>query len=70
MKRWILPAVAVGVGVFLMTDKGRRTQEHLAESFHGWCDSLVHFNETLQQRLGQAHSTLEQFNRALQGLSS
>lgn len=66
MKRWLIPAVAIGIAVFLLTDKGRETQERLSSNVGDWVDKLLRINEKVQEKLQQTQSALEHFSRALQ----
>jgi hypothetical protein len=65
MKRWILPAVAVGTAVFLMTRQGRDLQDRIASNLNDWCDDLIRSNRNVQDKLAQLQSALEHFNRAM-----
>ncbi|HZT74956.1 MAG TPA: YtxH domain-containing protein [Terriglobales bacterium] len=65
MKRWVIPAVAIGIAIFLLTDKGRETQEKLSTNVGDWVDKLLRINETVQEKLQQTQSALEHFSHAL-----
>lgn len=66
MKRWILPALAVGgLGWLLLTDSGREVREKLSDHTEDWQDNLLHFSSRLQQKLDAVQSGLEQFQHAL-----
>lgn len=66
MKSWILPALAVGTVVFLMTRPGRDLQEEISDNFSDWVDNVVHASVRLQRALQQAQTVLERCNRTLQ----
>ncbi|MGH9540504.1 MAG: hypothetical protein ACRD2H_01305 [Terriglobales bacterium] len=66
MKRWVIPAVAIGIAIFLLTDTGRETQEKLSTNVGDWVDKLLRINEKVQEKLQQTQSALEHFSRALQ----
>lgn len=65
MKRWILPAVAIGTAVFLMTRQGRDLQDRIASNVSDWCDDLIRSNRNVQDKLGQFQTALERFNRVM-----
>lgn len=66
MKKWILPTLAVGGLVFLMTPRGRELQEQISDNFGDWVDGAIRSNHRLQQTLTQVQGVLERFNRTLQ----
>jgi len=69
MKRWIVPAAAVGVTVFLMTDRGRKVQKKVIAQLDGWLNRLQNVSETLQERLEKVHGAVENVHRALQRIA-
>ena len=69
MKAWILPAVAVGAVVFLMSKPGRELQEQIGDNLGDWADDLVRSNRRLQQTLSQLQTLLERCNRTLEHVS-
>ncbi|MHB8734567.1 MAG: hypothetical protein ACYC6M_04620 [Terriglobales bacterium] len=69
MKRWIVPAAAVGVTVFLMTDRGRKVQKKVIAQLDGWLNRLQNVSETLQDRLEKVHGAVENVPRALQRIA-
>ncbi len=69
MKRWIVPAAAVGVTVFLMTDRGRKVQKKVIAQLDGWLNRLQNVSETLQDRLEKVHGAVENVHRALQRIA-
>ncbi|HVA62106.1 MAG TPA: hypothetical protein VNF74_00160 [Terriglobales bacterium] len=66
MKKWILPTLAVGGVVFLMTRPGRELQEQISDNFSDWVDGAIRSNHRLQQTLAQLQKVLERFNRTLE----
>jgi hypothetical protein len=66
MKPWILPALAVGAVVFLLTKPGRDLQEEIGDHFEDWVDGLIRSNHRLQQTLGRVQTVLERCNRTLE----
>ena len=66
MKAWILPTLAVGAVVFLMTKPGRDLQEEITDNFSDWADNLIRANQRLQKTLSQVQTMLERCNRTLQ----
>lgn len=66
MKAWILPTLAVGAVVFLMTKPGRELQEEISDNFGDWADNLIRSNQRLQHTLGQIQTVLDRCNRTLQ----
>jgi len=69
MKRWIVPAAAVGVTVFLMTDRGRQVQKRVVAQLDGWLNRLQNVSGTLQERLEQVHGAVDNVHRALQRIA-
>lgn len=69
MKTWILPAIAVGAVVFLMTKPGRELQEQISDNFGDWADNLIRSNHRLLQTLSRLQTVVERFNRTLQQVS-
>ena len=69
MKRWIVPAAAVGVTVFLLTDRGRKVQKRVVAQLDGWLDRLQNVSGTLQERLEQVHGAVDNVHRALQRIA-
>lgn len=65
MKKWVLPTIAVGGVVFLMTRPGRELQERISENYEDWVEALMRSNHRLQQTLNDVHGVLERFNRTL-----
>lgn len=65
MNRWIIPIIAVGVAVFLLTDRGREAQDKVSSNLSDWVEKLLHINETVQEKLQKAQTALEHFDRAL-----
>jgi transcriptional regulator len=65
MKRWIFPAIAIGIAVFLMTERGREVQENIADNIGDWSDQLLKLNRKAQEKLAQVQSTLEHFTDTL-----
>lgn len=65
MKSWILPSLAVGAVVFLMTRPGRDLQEQVSDNFNDWTDGLVRCSHNLQQTLNHVQTVLERFSRTL-----
>lgn len=68
-KSWILPAVAVGVVVFLMSRRGRDLQEQLGDHFDDWMENLMRSSHRLQHTLGQVQTILERCNRTMQQMA-
>jgi hypothetical protein len=68
-KSWIMPAVAVGLVVFLMSPRGRDLQEELGDHFGDWMDNLMRASHRLQNTLGQLQTVLERCNRTLQQMA-
>ncbi len=66
MKRWILPAAAVGVVIFLMTRPGRELQEEISDNFGDWMDTVLRASNRVQHTLAQVQRTLERCNRSLE----
>ena len=66
MKRWILPAAAVGVVIFLMTRPGRELQEEISDNFGDWMDTVLRSSTHLQHTLAQVQRALERCNRSLE----
>ena len=66
MKRWILPSLAVGVAIFLMTRPGRELQEEISDNFSDWMDSALRSSTRLQHTLAQVQGVLERCNRSLE----
>ncbi|MGH9417318.1 MAG: hypothetical protein ACRD01_11895 [Terriglobales bacterium] len=66
MKSWILPTIAVGAVIFLMTRPGRDLQEEISDNFSDWVDNVLHASRRLQQTLNQVQNVLERCNRTLQ----
>jgi len=66
MKKWILPTLAVGGVVLLMTRPGRELQEQISDNFSDWVDGAIRSNDRLQQTLAQLQKVLERFNRTLE----
>jgi uncharacterized protein YfdQ (DUF2303 family) len=69
MKSWILPSIAIGAVVFLMTRPGRELQEQVSDHFGDWADNLVRTNHRVQDTLSQVQALLDRFNRSLQQAS-
>ncbi|MGH9488221.1 MAG: hypothetical protein ACRD04_11615 [Terriglobales bacterium] len=65
MKTWILPTVAVGVVVFLMTRRGQELQEQISDNFGDWMENLSSSGQRLAKTLGKVQSVLERCNRSL-----
>lgn len=65
MNRWIIPAIAVGVAIFLLTERGRNAQDKVSSNLSDWVEKLLHVNEAVQDKLQKAQSALEHFDRAL-----
>jgi hypothetical protein len=66
MKRWILPSLAVGVVVFLMTRPGRELQEQVSDNFSDWMETVLHSTTKLQHTLGQVQKALDRCSRGLE----
>jgi uncharacterized protein YukE len=66
MQRWILPSLAVGVVVFLMTRPGRELQEQVSDNFSDWMETALRSTTRLQHTLGQVQKALERCNRSLE----
>ncbi|MGH9484470.1 MAG: hypothetical protein ACRD1F_05385 [Terriglobales bacterium] len=69
MKKWILPTVAVGVVVFLMTPQGRDLQETISDNFGDWVDNLEHSGQLLADTLSKVQSVLARCNRTLEQMA-
>ena len=69
MKSWILPSIAIGAVVFLMTRRGRELQEQVSDNFCDWADNLVRTNHRVHDTLSQVQALLDHFNRSLQQAS-
>ncbi|MGH9535515.1 MAG: hypothetical protein ACRD2E_11730 [Terriglobales bacterium] len=65
MKRWIIPAIAVGVAIFLLTERGRDAQDKVSSNLGDWVDKLLRINQAVQDKLQKAQGALEHFDRAL-----
>lgn len=65
MNRWIIPIIAVGVAVFLLTDRGREAQDKVSSNLSDWVEKLLKINETVQDKLQKTQAALEHFDRAL-----
>ncbi|MGH9435695.1 MAG: hypothetical protein ACRD06_06815 [Terriglobia bacterium] len=65
MNRWIIPVIAVGVAVFLLTDRGRDAQDKVSSNLSDWVEKLLRINETIQDKLQKTQTALEHFDRAL-----
>ncbi|MGH9468317.1 MAG: YtxH domain-containing protein [Terriglobales bacterium] len=70
MKKWILPSIAVGVVVFLMTPQGRELQEQIKDNFGDWVDNLERSSERMAETLSKVQSVLERCNRTLHQMAS
>jgi hypothetical protein len=70
MKRWILPSVAVGVVIFLMTRPGRELQEEISDNFGDWMDTILRSTSRVQQTLAQVQKALERCTRTLEQAAS
>ncbi|MGH9481860.1 MAG: hypothetical protein ACRD1L_07175 [Terriglobales bacterium] len=70
MKSWVLPVVAVGAVVFLMTKPGRELQDEFSDHFGDWMDSLMRSNHRLQHTLNHLQTVLERCNRTLQKVAN
>ncbi len=72
MKRWILPALALGgVGWLLLSERGREVREKFSDQTEDWQDNLIRFSGHLQRKLEAVQSGLEQFQQAMrQGIGS
>ncbi|MGH9394560.1 MAG: hypothetical protein ACRD1E_10355, partial [Terriglobales bacterium] len=70
MKSWILPAIAVGAVIFLMTRPGRELQEQINDNLGDWVDTVVRSNRRLQQTLGRVQSVLDRCTRTLEQAAS
>lgn len=66
MKRWILPSIAVGVVVFLMTRPGRELQEQVSDNFSDWMETVLRSTTKLQHTLGQVQKALDRCSRSLE----
>lgn len=70
MSKWILPAIAVGVVVFLMTKQGRELQEQISDNLGDWVDNLNESGRKLSHTLAKVQSVLEKCNRTLDRVAS
>lgn len=70
MKRWILPAAAVGAAVFLMTRRGRRLRERVTESVGDWGEMVLHSSQRVQDLLGDLQAGVSRFNQVLEKVSN
>jgi len=70
MKTWILPALAVGAVIFLMTRPGRELQEQISDNLGDWVDTVVRSNRRFQETLSQVQSVLDRCTRTLQQAAS
>ena len=66
MKSWILPAIAVGAVVFLMSKPGRELQEEIGDNIGDWADNLIRSTTRLQRTLSQVQTMLDRCARSLQ----
>ncbi|HUX66793.1 MAG TPA: hypothetical protein VMV31_04820 [Terriglobales bacterium] len=66
MKKWILPTLAVGGVVFLMTRPGRELQEQISDNVGDWVEGAVRSSHRLQQTLTQVQKALDRFSRTLE----
>lgn len=66
MKSWILPAIAVGAVVFLMTKRGRELQDEFSDNFGDWLDSIIRSSRRLQQTLEHLQTAVERGSRILE----
>lgn len=69
MKSWILPTLAVGAVVFLMTRPGKDLQEQVSEHCSDWADNLARSARRLQQSLQQVQTVVERVGRTLEAVS-
>ncbi|TAN22021.1 MAG: YtxH domain-containing protein [Acidobacteria bacterium] len=69
MKKWILPTLAVGVVVFLMTRQGRELQDKISDNFGDWIDNLERSGQRLSDTLEKVQSVLARCNRTLEQIA-
>ncbi|HWG36189.1 MAG TPA: hypothetical protein VN690_00585 [Terriglobales bacterium] len=70
MRTWVLPALAVGAVIFLMTRPGRELQEQIGDNIGDWVDTVVRSNRRLQATLSQVQTVLDRCARTLQEAAS
>lgn len=69
MKKWILPTLAVGVVVFLMTRQGRELQDKISDNFGDWIDNLERSGQRLSDTLEKVQAVLARCNRTLEQIA-
>lgn len=69
MKKWILPTLAVGVVIFLMTRQGRELQDKISDNFGDWVDNLERSGHRLSDTLEKVQAALARCNRTLEQIA-
>ncbi len=71
MRKWYLPLAVLGVsgvGVWLLTPRGRATLRWLAENLHRAPEQLLEWNEAAQRELDHIQAALNRVAASLEAV--
>ena len=71
MRKWYVPLTVLGVsglGMLLLTDRGRHMLRWLAENIHRGPTKLLEWNEAAQRELEVIQTALNRVSESLQGM--
>ena len=69
MRKWYVPLTVLGLGglgLFLLSDRGRNAVRWLADNLHRAPDSLLEWNEAAQRELDRIQVALNRVAESLQ----
>ena len=68
MRKWYVPMTMIGIsglGVFFLTERGRKAMRWAVENVHRAPDTLLEWNESAQRKLDRIQSALDRVAESL-----
>jgi len=68
MRKWYVPVTVIGIsgiGMFLLTDRGRKAIRWALENIHRAPDALLEWNEAAQRELDRIQTALNRVAESL-----
>ena len=68
MRKWYVPVTVIGIsglGVFFLTERGRKAMRWAVENVHRAPDALMEWNESAQRKLDRIQSALDRVAESL-----
>jgi hypothetical protein len=66
MRRWYVPLTILGLGAFLLSDRGRKTVRALIENFREAPNRWLEWNEAAQNELDHIQDALNRIAASLE----